>query len=111
LGVELKSSDCSYESDMHDQRTEAIYTFKVGEVDGKDLLADMYAGRNLETGENIVYNMDGDMAYAADDRDTKFPIPSEVLADMEKLSTAHIEAAAVLDEVEAKRQHDDISPE
>lgn len=111
LGVELKSSDYSYESDMHDQRTEAIYTFKVGEVDGKDLLADMYAGRNLETGENIIYNMDGDMAYAADDRDTKFPIPSEVLADMEKLSTAHIEAAAVLDEVEAKRQHEDISPE
>jgi len=93
-GVELKGIDHEYSSGDHADRYEEMLTFKVGEKDGKDLLADMYAGQNIETGENIVYNMDGDKAYIDGDRDKQFDIPSDVIRNMEEISDKHITLVA-----------------
>lgn len=94
MGIELKDIDHDYEGDDPAKRIEEMLTFKVGEKDGKDLLADMYAGQNRETGENIVYNMDGDKAYIDGDRTKLFDIPSDVIKDMEEISDKHITLAA-----------------
>ena len=94
MGIELKDIDHEYRSGDHADRYEEMLTFKVGEKDGKDLLADMYAGQNIETGENIVYNMDGDKAYIDGDKDKLFNIPSDVIRNMEEISDKHITLAA-----------------
>lgn len=93
-GVLLKDVDRDYEGDAPEERIERMLTFKVGEYEGKDLLADMYAGQNKETGQNIVYNIDGDKAYIDGDKDKLFNIPSDVIRDTEEISDMYITLAA-----------------
>ena len=96
-GVLLKDVDRDYEGDAPEERIERMLTFKVGEYEGKDLLADMYAGQKKKTGQNIVYNMDGDKAYVDGERENSekyFNIPSNIIEDMEKISDDYITLAA-----------------
>lgn len=92
--VLLSDVDTEYDGDVPNERYERMITFKVGEFEGENLYADMYAGQDKGTGNNIVYNMDGDKAYLGNDRDRLFDMPSDLVKELESKSDDYITLAA-----------------